>query len=93
MKIALTQTGKRGIVCWCFVKKHINSHVHWHQIDGEKAIHVSSRELNVSRVEKIGKSRQPLVIFQFPFFFGQSTIKNREPNIVASQYNCSLVLL
>ena len=33
--------------------KNMNSHVDWHQIDGEKAIHVLSRVLNVSRVDKI----------------------------------------
>ena len=33
--------------------KNIKSRVDWHQIDGEKAIHVSSRVFNVSPVEKI----------------------------------------
>ena len=35
----------------------------------------------------IGESRQPQAIFQFPFFFGKSTIKNQKTNIVALEYN------
>ena len=34
----------------------MNSRVDYNKIDGEKAIHVSSRVLNVSRLEKIKKN-------------------------------------
>ena len=45
-------------------------------------------------VEKIGKSWQPWVIFQFPFLFGpeDNKVSKNEYSSIAV-YNCSLALL